>query len=42
MVERTSTGSAPWRVIPADDKLYARIAILQTLCERLEAAVGRQ
>jgi polyphosphate:AMP phosphotransferase len=42
MVERTSTDGAPWRVIPADDKLYARIAILQTLCERLEAAVGRQ
>lgn len=37
MVERTSTVSAPWCVIPADDKLYARIAILQTLCERLEA-----
>jgi polyphosphate:AMP phosphotransferase len=41
MVERTSTEIAPWSVIPADDKLYARIAILRTLCERLEAAAAK-
>jgi polyphosphate:AMP phosphotransferase len=37
MVERTSTAVAPWHLIPANDKLYARIAVLRTLCEALEA-----
>jgi hypothetical protein len=37
MVERTSTGNAPWSVIEANDKNYARVKILRTLCERLEA-----
>ncbi len=37
MVERTSTGNAPWTVVEANDKNYARVKILRTLCERLEA-----
>lgn len=37
MVERTSTGIAPWTLVEANDKNYARIKILQTLCERVEA-----
>ena len=37
MVERTSTGNAPWTLVEANDKNYARIKILQTLCERVEA-----
>jgi polyphosphate kinase 2 (PPK2 family) len=37
MVERTSTGNAPWRLVEANDKNYARIKILRTLCERVEA-----
>jgi polyphosphate:AMP phosphotransferase len=36
MVERTSTGDAPWTMIEANDKNYARVKILRTLCERLE------
>ncbi len=39
MVERTSTDSAPWVLVPANDKYTARIAILRTLCERLAAAL---
>ena len=39
MVERTSTGVAPWNVIPANDKLFGRISILKTLCQRLEQAL---
>lgn len=39
MVERTSTDIAPWHLIAADDKKYARIAILRTLCERIESAL---
>ena len=37
MVERTSTGNAPWTLVEANDKNYARIKILKTLCERVEA-----
>ncbi len=39
MIERTSNDQAPWVLIPANDKYSARIRILQTLCERLEAAL---
>lgn len=38
MVERCSTTIAPWNLIPANDKPYARIQILKTLCKALERA----
>jgi hypothetical protein len=37
MVDRTSTGTAPWTLVEANDKGYARVKILRTICERLEA-----
>jgi polyphosphate:AMP phosphotransferase len=40
MVDRTSTGVAPWTLVEANDKNYARVKILRTLCERLEAALA--
>jgi polyphosphate:AMP phosphotransferase len=40
MVERTSTRQAPWTLIEANDKRYARIEVLRTLCERLETALA--
>jgi len=39
MIERTSTRQAPWTLVEANDKRYARIAVLRMLCERLEAAL---
>jgi AMP-polyphosphate phosphotransferase len=36
MVERTSTRQAPWTLVEANDKYYARLKVLTTLCERLE------
>jgi polyphosphate kinase 2 (PPK2 family) len=39
MIDRTSTNIAPWHLIAADDKKYARIAILKTLCQRIEEAL---
>ena len=36
MVDRTSTAIAPWTLVEANDKHYARIKILKTLCERIE------
>ena len=35
--DRTSTEHAPWHVIPADDKHYARVAVSQLLVEALES-----
>ena len=40
LVERTSTRQAPWTLIEANDKRYARIKVLRTLCERLETALA--
>ncbi|UAW99063.1 polyphosphate:AMP phosphotransferase [Halopseudomonas nanhaiensis] len=40
MVARTSTRQAPWHLIPAEDKRYARIETLRIVCESLETALG--
>ena len=39
MVERTSTGEVPWTLVESNDKNYARVKILRTLCDRIEAAL---
>lgn len=39
MVERTSTGEVPWTLVESNDKNFARIKILRTLCERIELAL---
>jgi len=39
MVDRTSTELAPWTLVAAEDKLVARIQVLETLCGRLEGAL---
>jgi polyphosphate:AMP phosphotransferase len=39
MVDRCSTGSAPWTLVEANDKNYARAKVLRTICERLEKAL---
>ena len=36
-IERTSTADAPWYVIPADHKWYARIAVQHLLLDSLRA-----
>jgi AMP-polyphosphate phosphotransferase len=40
MIDRTSTGRAPWIVVEANDKSFARIKILKAVCEHLENALG--
>ena len=40
MVERTSTELAPWTLVPANDKRYARVAVLEALCETVERTLG--
>lgn len=39
MVDRTSTEIAPWTLVEADNKNFARVKILKTLADRLEAAL---
>lgn len=41
MIDRTSTERAPWSVVEANNKYFARIKVLRTLCERLETALDR-
>jgi polyphosphate:AMP phosphotransferase len=41
MVIRTSTENAEWTLVPANDKRYARICVLKTVCQSLEAALGQ-
>lgn len=37
MVDRTSTEHAPWTLVEAEDKRYARIKVLKTIVQRLES-----
>ena len=39
MIERTSNRPAPWILVPGNDKHWARISVLKTLCERIDAAL---
>lgn len=36
MMDKTSTEISPWTLVEANDKHYARIKILKTLCEQIE------
>jgi len=36
MIARCSTGAAPFTLVEANDKRFARVKVLQTVCERLE------
>ncbi|HEY7530422.1 MAG TPA: phosphate--AMP phosphotransferase [Gemmatimonadota bacterium] len=40
MLERTSTAWAPWTVVEANDKPFARVKALRTTIAAIEAAVG--
>lgn len=40
MIDRTSTETTPWTLVEAEDKRYARVKILETVCERLATALG--
>jgi AMP-polyphosphate phosphotransferase len=37
--DRTGAGNAPWTLVEANDKNFARIKILKTLCQQIEAAM---
>jgi len=37
LVEKTSTSNAPWTLVEGNDKKYARLKVLRTVCDALEA-----
>jgi polyphosphate kinase 2 (PPK2 family) len=39
MIDRTSTEIAPWTLVEANDKCFARVKVLETLCDRIEEAL---
>ena len=42
MVDRTSTEIAPWTLVEANNKYFARIKILKSLCREIEAAMDKE
>ena len=40
MIEKTSTKWAPWSLVPADSKRYARVAVLNTVIDAIEAKLS--
>jgi polyphosphate kinase 2 (PPK2 family) len=40
MVERTSTHSAPWTLVEANDKRFARVKVIQTVADAMEKVLG--
>ena len=41
MVDRTSTEIAPWTLVEAEDKLFARVKVLRTLVEAIEKGLEK-
>jgi polyphosphate kinase 2 (PPK2 family) len=39
MLECTDIPAGPWHVVPAEDKRYARVAVVRTVCEAVESAL---
>ena len=39
MLERTGTEIAPWHLVEGDSKRWARVKVVETVCDRIEAAL---
>ena len=42
MLERTDHKAAPWELVEADSKKYARVKVVETVVERMEAGMRAQ
>jgi len=42
MIEKTHARYAPWTIVPGDDKRYARLEVLRTICDALERALEKR
>ena len=40
MIERTSTHRSRWTLVEANDKRFARIKVLETICDSLESQLA--
>jgi polyphosphate kinase 2 (PPK2 family) len=40
MIDRTSTEIAPWTLVEAEDKYFARIKVMRVLADAIEAKIG--
>jgi polyphosphate kinase 2 (PPK2 family) len=40
MVDRTSTSLAPWTLVEANDKYFARVKVLETICDAVERGLS--
>ena len=40
MIAKTSTHDAPWTLVEAEDKLWARVKVVKTVADRLEEELG--
>ncbi|WP_455234237.1 polyphosphate:AMP phosphotransferase [Thiogranum longum] len=40
MVDLTSTSKAPWTLVEANDKYFARVKVLKTICDRIENSLS--
>jgi len=41
MIERTSTDGAPWVLVEAEDKRWARVKVLKTVCQHLKRSLKK-
>jgi len=41
MVDRTSTATTPWTLVEANNKYFARIKVLKTMCQAVEQALAK-
>jgi polyphosphate kinase 2 (PPK2 family) len=39
MLEHTDTAAAPWHLVEGDSKRWARVKVIETVCERIERAL---
>jgi AMP-polyphosphate phosphotransferase len=42
MVKRTDHRNAPWHLVAGDNKRYARVAVVETVCAAIEADLLRR
>lgn len=42
MISRTSTPSAPWTIIPANDKYYTRVKVIETVIDAIQTELKRR
>jgi len=42
MVDYTSTRNAPWTLVEANNKYYARVKVLKTICEQIEKRLKKK